>query len=111
MGFYISGRGPGAQVLVSQVVPGSAAEAAGLQAGDALVTLNGQAPPRYLPAWLRQHEPGDTVALRIQRDNQDLDLKLTLGSIDLNKFTLVETPGASEKQKRIRDGWLKGKTD
>jgi predicted metalloprotease with PDZ domain len=111
MGFYISGRGPGAQVLVSQVVPGSAAEAAGLQAGDALVTLNGQAPPRYLPAWLRQHEPGDTVTLRIQRDNQDLDLKLTLGSIDLNKFTLVETPGASEKQKRIRDGWLKGKTD
>jgi len=111
MGFYISGRGPGGQVLVSQVVPGSAAEAAGLQAGDALVTLNGQAPPRYLPAWLRQHEPGDTVTLRIQRDNQDLDLKLTLGSIDLNKFTLVETPGASEKQKRIRDGWLKGKTD
>jgi predicted metalloprotease with PDZ domain len=111
MGFYITGRGPGAQVLVSQVVPGSAAEAAGLKAGDALVTLNGQAPPRYLPAWLRQHEPGETVTLRVQRDNQDLDLKFALGSIDLNKFTLVEASGPTERQKRIREGWLKGKTD
>jgi predicted metalloprotease with PDZ domain len=111
MGFYITGSGPGAQVVVSQVVPGSAAEAAGLQAGDALVALNGQAPPRYLPAWLRQHEPGERITLRVQRDDQDLDLKFALGSIDLNRFTLVEAQGATDKQKRIREGWLKGKTD
>jgi predicted metalloprotease with PDZ domain len=111
LGFWPTGHGPGAQVLVSQVVPGSAAEAAGLKAGDALVALNGQPLPRYLPAWLRQHEPGETVTLRVQRDNQDLDLKFELGSIDLNKFTLVEMPAATEKQKRIREGWLKGRTD
>jgi predicted metalloprotease with PDZ domain len=113
LGFWTTttGRGADAQVLVSQVVPGSAAETAGLKAGDVLFTLNGQPLPRYLPAWLRQHPPGETVILRVQRDNQDLDLKFALGSIDLNKFTLVETPGATEKQKRIREGWLKGKTD
>jgi predicted metalloprotease with PDZ domain len=110
-GFYTSGHGPGAQLLISQVVTGSAAEAAGLQAGDALLALNGQPPPRYLPAWLRQHEPGEMVTLRVQRDNQDLVLKFALGSIALNKFTLVEMPSATEKQKRIREGWLKGKTD
>lgn len=111
LGFYATGHGPGAQVLVSQVVPGSAAESAGLKAGDTLVMLNGHSLPRYLPAWLREHSPGETVALRVQRDNEDLDLKFALGSIDLNKFSLIEMSGATEKQKRIREGWLKGKTD
>ena len=111
LGFWTSNRSPDAQTRVSQVVPGSAAETAGLQAGDALVTLNGQPMPRYLPMWLRQHEPGETVTLRVQRDNQELDLKFVLGSIDLNKFTLLEMPDATEKQKRVREGWLKGKTD
>ncbi len=111
LGFWPSGHGPGAQVLVSQVVPGSSAEAAGLQAGDALVALNGQPLPRYLPAWLRDHGPGDIVVLRVQRDDQDLDLKFVLGSIDQNKFSLIEMPGATGKQKRIREGWLKGRTD
>jgi predicted metalloprotease with PDZ domain len=111
LGFWTTNRSPAAQTRVSQVVPGSAAETAGLQAGDALVTLNGQPMPRYLPMWLRQHEPGETVTLRVQRDNQELDLKFVLGSIDLNKFTLLEMPDATEKQKRVREGWLKGKTD
>jgi predicted metalloprotease with PDZ domain len=111
LGFWTTNRSPDAQTRVSQVVPGSAAETAGLQAGDALVTLNGQPMPRYLPMWLRQHEPGETVTLRVQRDNQELDLKFVLGSIDLNKFTLLEMPDATEKQKRVREGWLKGKTD
>jgi S1-C subfamily serine protease len=92
-------------------VPGSAAEAAGLKAGDALITLNGQPLPHYLPAWLRQHEPGEIVALRVQRDSKDLDLKFALGSVDLNKFSLIEMPAPTEKQKRIREGWLRGKTD
>jgi predicted metalloprotease with PDZ domain len=111
LGFWTTYRTPDAQTLVSQVVPGSTAEAAGLKAGDVLFTLNGQPLPRYLPAWLRQHEPGEFVTLRVQRDNKDLDLKFALGSIDLNKFSLIETSAATEKQKRIREGWLKGKTD
>ncbi len=111
LGFWTTHSSSDAQTLVSQVVPGSAAEAAGLKAGDALIRLNGQPLPRYLPAWLRQHEPGETVTLQVQRDNKDLDLKFALGSVDLNKFSLLELPAPNEKQKRIREGWLKGKTD
>jgi predicted metalloprotease with PDZ domain len=111
LGFWTTGHGPGAQVTVSQVVSGSAAEAAGLKTGDALLALNGQPLPRYLPAWLREQTPGETVTLHLQRDNKDLELTFALGSIDLNKFWLVEQSGATEKQKRIREGWLKGKTD
>src|SRR5271156_3992217 len=111
LGFTTTGHGPSAQVLVSQVTPGSSAEAAGLKAGDTLVALNGEPLPRYLPAWLRDHGPGDTVVLRVQRDDQDLDLKFALGSIVQNKFSLIEMLGATEKQKRVREGWLKGRTD
>ncbi len=96
-GFLDQHRSPDAQTRVSQVVPGSAAETAGLQAGDALLTLNGQPMPRYLPMWLRQHEPGETVTLHVQRDNQELDLKFELGSIDLNKFTLRRNAGRHRK--------------
>jgi predicted metalloprotease with PDZ domain len=113
LGFWASGHslGSSAQVLVTQVAPGSTAEAAGLKKGDALLALNGQPLPRYLPAWLREQKPGETITLRVQRDGNDLDLTFTLAAIDLNKFTLVEIPGATEKQKRIREGWLKGRTD
>jgi predicted metalloprotease with PDZ domain len=113
LGFSASGHslGSSAQVAVTQVAPGSTAEAAGLKRGDALLAINGQPLPRYLPAWLRQQKPGETITLRVQRDGNALDLTFTPGAIDLNKFTLVEIPGATEKQKRIREGWLKGKTD
>src|ERR1700678_1193610 len=113
LGFSASGHslGSSAQVAVTQVAPGSTAEAAGLKRGDALLAINGQPLPRYLPAWLREQKPGETITLRVQRDGNALDLTFTLGAIDLNKFTLVEIPGATAKQKRIREGWLKGKTD
>jgi predicted metalloprotease with PDZ domain len=113
LGFWTTGHSLGsiAQVVVSQVAPGSTAEAAGLKKGDALLALNGQPLPRYLPAWLREQTPGQTITLRVQRDSNVLDLTFALAAMDLNKFTLVEIPGATEKQKRIREGWLKGKTD
>jgi predicted metalloprotease with PDZ domain len=113
LGFWTTGHafGATAQVVVTQVTPGSTAEAAGLRPGDALLALNGQPLPRYLPAWLREHRPGEAITLHAQRNNEYLDITFPLGSIDLNKFTLVEISGATEKQKRIREGWLKGKTD
>ncbi|MFZ3216814.1 MAG: PDZ domain-containing protein [Candidatus Acidiferrales bacterium] len=111
LGFWTAGHAPGAPLQVSQVEPGSPAETAGLRAGDALLALNGQPVPRYLPAWLHEHAPGEKVTLRVQRDGKEYDLTFALGSIDLHKFSLVEMSPISEKQKRIREGWLKGKTD
>lgn len=67
-------------VYVSRVMPGSPAEAGGLQEGDIItqigdVALNGDTP--YANA-LYHYAPGDTVTLSIQRGRQQIQLNVTL---------------------------------
>lgn len=62
---------------VSEVVPGSPAEAAGLRAGDTVLAVDG----RPLAAWAElvgyvQERPGKEVKLRVQRDGAVHDLVL-----------------------------------
>jgi len=71
---------PGPGVRVEDVVPGSAAEAAGIRPGDVLVAFDGE-PIDGLRAYsdaLKTHSPGDTVRLRVVRDGEELELTATL---------------------------------
>lgn len=110
LGFWTVGRGPGVPVTVSQVEPGSTAQAAGLKAGDILFLLDGGALPRYFPAWLHDHQPGERIVLQVHRDDKDVELAFRLGSIEEKRYSIVEVSGATARQKRIREGWLAGKT-
>ena len=111
LGFWTTGHGPGAPVMVSQVVPGTSAQAAGLKAGDMLVALNGQPVPRYLPGWLHSHSPGEKITVRVRREDKDLDITFALGANDSKRYSIAEMVSTSEKQRRIREGWLQGTTD
>ncbi len=64
------------------VTAGSPAEQAGLQAGDILVGFDdGEiADLRALAEALRAHSPGDTVEIRVLRDERELTLTAVLGS-------------------------------
>ena len=109
LGFWTAGgRSPSSAVRVSQVVPGSSAEAAGLLAGDVLLQLNGEAVPRYLAGRMRVHSPGEIIKLRVKRDTKEMDLSFALGSNDVNNYSISELSHATDKQKRIREGWLRG---
>jgi hypothetical protein len=68
-------------ISVDSVVPGTAAEAAGLQAGDRLVRLDGReiATPDDLQSVTAAHEPGDTVPIAVLRDGEEVELSLTFG--------------------------------
>jgi serine protease Do len=63
------------------IFAGSPAEAAGLRDGDVIVALDGRQVSAEvdLAALLLAHEPGDTVTLRVLRDNSTREVEVTLG--------------------------------
>jgi membrane-associated protease RseP (regulator of RpoE activity) len=69
-------------VRLGSIVPGSAAEHAGLQAGDVLVRLDETGLQGFsdLRALLERHRPGETVRLVYLRDGLDHATSVTLGS-------------------------------
>jgi hypothetical protein len=71
---------PGPGVRVEDLVPGSAAEGAGIRAGDVLVAFDGQAIDglRAYSEALKAHAPGDTVVVTVERDGERLELTATL---------------------------------
>ena len=68
-------------IFVDSVISGSPAEAAGMQAGDRLLRLDGQpiATPDDLERVTSAHQPGDTVPMTVQRNQKAEELKLTFG--------------------------------
>lgn len=67
-------------VYISEVISGSAAEKAGLQANDYIISLDGIVVESYdeLSAILDSHAVGDTLDIQVQRDREILDLTITL---------------------------------
>jgi hypothetical protein len=66
---------------ITGVRPGSPAELAGLQGGDVIIRFDGKEVTSindYAIA-LRERVPGDTVAIRIRRAGEQLDLEAVLG--------------------------------
>ncbi|MGD0402271.1 MAG: PDZ domain-containing protein [Candidatus Acidiferrales bacterium] len=109
LGFWTAGgRSSSSGTTVSQVAPLSPAETAGLVAGDVLLQLNGETVPGSLMRWARQHSPGEAVMLRVRRDNKELDISFMLGTNEMRKYSISEVSHATDKQKKIREGWLRG---
>ena len=68
-------------VYVAQVVEGSPAQAAGLQAGDLLVSIDGTiiGSTSDVINYLADRKVGETINIEVMRDSQPLKLPLTLG--------------------------------
>jgi S1-C subfamily serine protease len=65
------------------IFPGSPAEAAGLQGGDIITAINGEqiTAETELSMLILTHSPGDTITLRVLRDNSVREVDVTLGEL------------------------------
>ncbi len=70
---FIHAGEPGAMIV--EVEPDSPADAAGLEAGDTIVTVDGEelATENTLADVIATHEPGDTVTLEVTRPGEESD--------------------------------------
>jgi len=66
---------------IQSVNPESPAEAAGMQAGDLLIELDGKelATQEDFAQIMAAHQPGDTVPLIVQREGEMIEMELTFG--------------------------------
>ncbi|HEX6256678.1 MAG TPA: trypsin-like peptidase domain-containing protein [Euzebyales bacterium] len=67
--------------VIAEVTPGSAADDAGLQAEDVIVSLNGESVDSMLglSSRIQVRQPGDQVTLGLVRDGERLEVTVTLG--------------------------------
>jgi serine protease Do len=69
---------------IATVMPGLAADRAGLKAGDVILQVDGVETKgrQNLQQAIRAHQPGDRVTLVIERDGRQQTLEVTLGSMN-----------------------------
>jgi len=67
-------------LYIAEVIEGSAAQKAGLQKYDRIVSIDGSEITSYteLSAILMKHEVGDTITVGVVRNNQNLEFQVTL---------------------------------
>jgi predicted metalloprotease with PDZ domain len=108
-GFSV-GRDAASYATIAAVDRDSGASEAGLKEGDVLVTLNGESFPRSPDRWLRDHQPDERVAVKVQRGGELRDFSFALGRQAEATYLVTEIASPTEKQRRIRDGILHGTT-
>jgi predicted metalloprotease with PDZ domain len=108
-GFTMNRDNP-AVTTIASVDRESSAGDAGLREGDVLVMLNGEAFPRAADRWLRDHQPEERVTLKVRRGGEERDFSLQLGRQTDAAYQISEIASPTERQRRIREGILRGVT-
>jgi predicted metalloprotease with PDZ domain len=108
---FVSGRASATGLTVSSVEAGSTAEAAGLQEDDLITQVNDRALPKGRGAWRLGLSPGEPAKLYIERDGQQMYISYRVGKREDEVYTIAEIAHPTDKQRRIRNGLLRGTTD
>jgi predicted metalloprotease with PDZ domain len=109
LGFSITRDAAAAPSIVS-IERESAAGEAGLKEGDVLIAVNGETFPRAPERWLRDHQPDERVTLKIRRSGEEREFSFPLGRQTDAAFQILEMPSPTERQRRLRNGILRGVT-
>ncbi|MGE5326262.1 MAG: M61 family metallopeptidase [Deltaproteobacteria bacterium] len=94
-------------VKILSVMPGGAADRAGLSRDDLLAEVDGLSlADESLDSRLSIYPPGATVPFTVERGGVSMRVSITLDPPSGNQFSIVPMPQASPEQLKIRDGWL-----
>ncbi len=93
------------KAIVDQVLPKTGAAKAGLRANDIILAVSGHSisSGKNLIATLRKYQPGDTIVVKIQRGEDEMEIRATLGKRPMSRGDLQNNLG-SKLSKRI-DGF------
>ncbi len=93
-------------VLIQSVIPGGAAERAGLLAGDVILSINSEviSSPRQLQKLVLGLKPEDVVKVAIERGGKARELELSLG----NRAQMQESAGAGGDLRQLDQTALMG---
>jgi len=98
----------GARTVVGNVLAGSPAWRAGLNAGDELVALDGiRVDPMSLGARLQERAPGSSATLTVFRRDELFNLALPVESGPPQRLLLQPIDGAAAGETALREHWLR----
>jgi predicted metalloprotease with PDZ domain len=95
---------------VTGVPPGYDAAAAPLRPGDYITSVDGQALEGQRDGAvfrLLGDKSGKTVRLKIRRGNDEREMDLPVGVVEIVTYRLVDSKTPTPEQLKIREGWLK----
>lgn len=97
------------RAIIGNVINGSVAEDAGLQPGDAILTIDGKKViNKDWVSTLNRFKRGDRVPISFKRDRRTLQTTLVIGAMDRFEYRIEEKKDATVRQKALRAAWLRG---
>jgi predicted metalloprotease with PDZ domain len=93
---------------VTAVLPGSAAEAAGVRVGDRVAEIDHHPYSGDLDSFLAQHKAGDVVSFRFTSRKRNIEVQITLSGDNREGYTVVDLPNVTADQRAQRAAWIHG---
>ncbi|MDQ3021719.1 MAG: PDZ domain-containing protein [Bacteroidota bacterium] len=103
-------RESGEKLIISNIVPGSAAYESGLDINDEIIALNGyRVRSSSLNSRISEMKEGDIIKLTIMREDKLREFDLTVREIKTTKYKIEKIKGQNKFQKKIYEDWLSTK--
>ena len=99
-------------MIVTAVTAGSEADRAGLQTGNTILEINGNAPGEESMQEIERQASGNTIAVKIRaRRGGERELKWKVGSREEISYEIKNAENVTAEQQARRAAWLKGEAE